>query len=247
MKILVDTKIGIGCFGLTNAFNNINHEAKMLSPDQPVFDAFSEFEPDVFVSLSSCLQNSSIKKNLDKRDALKAVLYAHPLDLSGFDTVIYPSGSFKEELACDILHVGDFYPWKLDLISLFIKEGFNVKIFSFTKWPIIEHLGKLQPTELVNAYKSCKLCLDLESMSGESFYRSVGAGAKCISNCLYPMIEHKNFLPIQFNNDPSNIISNAKKIIESLSETQLKEQQDYVINNHTYIKVAEKILEQIND
>lgn len=212
MRILVDGKLGLPAGGIANAAQKLNYTVDLWREEQKsAFDVFSEFEPDVFICSEKSLQSRAVRKNLDLRDKLKAIVISEDAPVLGFDDVIYKVGSFKKQYECDVVYVGPFEPWKMDYVIPLIKAGYKVKVFSSNEWPIAQCLGKIEIQEVPNVYVSAKVCLHLSQKPDEGFFRIIGCNGYCIPNYKEQSFTHNH----TWANRPEDIFVLVKDMIDN--------------------------------
>lgn len=245
MKILVDGKLGLPAGGIANAAQKLNHTVDLWREEQkPAFDIFSEFEPEVFICAEHSLQNRAVRKNLDMRDKLKAIVITEDSPVLGFDDAVYKVGSFKAQYECDAVYVGPFEPWKMDFVVPIIKAGYKVKIFSSNEWPIPQCVGKIEIKEVPDVYVSAKVCLHLSQKPDEGFFRIIGCNGYCIPN-----YKERSFPRYHSYADrPEDMLVLVNDMIDNWNVYKKRgnlSHGEFIRQEYTYTKLVQKLLEGV--
>lgn len=69
----------------------------------------------------------------------------------------FPGGTARDEFRCDLLVTSDPTPDRMVVIDNALADGRRVKIFSPTRWPYPEYLGRLTGRDRVDAFASADL------------------------------------------------------------------------------------------
>lgn len=240
MKILVDQRLGVPAYGLTNAFNGMGHQCVLWDERvKPTFDAFSELEPDLFISTRDSLQNRAIAKNLNSRSQLKAFMVGDVAELLAFDTHSYKIGTKRAELACDVAYVGFFEEWKLQYIIPLIRAGYSVRIFSSQQWPLTEYVGALTVPELPDLYASAKISLNLAQGPDESLFRIIGCGGLCVSTYKDSRYEGYQY----WGDTVDRFLGTVDGLLMAGACDKYKKGKALILSQHTYEHQAERILQ----
>lgn len=164
--------------GWARVFKILGHEFTFwYSESQPAFDAFDESNPDIFI-LTGPQQYSSYQKCIAERRGMRVADQSiiHP----AFDYLLFQDAKPRQEMACDVVYVGNFDANKLPYLEA-ISSICNLKVFGFTSWPIPEYLGAVNEKSLASAYASCRVGVNLSDRHSERLWQVIGAGRPCLT------------------------------------------------------------------
>ncbi len=123
--------------------------------------------------------------------------------LNAADTFLYPQGSRRPDLACDVAFVGGWWDYKARNLGPLIlplchpSSGLRVKLFGNQPWPVAQYLGLIDDEDVSDLFVSATVCPNVSEPHStrwgydvvERPFKVLAAGGFCVSDTVAEMDE----------------------------------------------------------
>jgi hypothetical protein len=162
--------------GWINALTHLGHEVAVL--DRPAFDVCDEFRPDLLLMDTPTFPApilTYLSQHVARIPAVSRDRY-----LPAFDSLRYPLGRYRPELACRYAVIESRSPELDRWVTELLESGAQFRLFGPDPWPIPQYLGELDDQGLADLCVSADTVVNFRSR--ENPFLISGLGGCCLEH-----------------------------------------------------------------